>query len=52
MKFALMESTVDWIEGSKNPDTCALRIGGDVSENRRKGGSDQWITLLTSTFPP
>ena len=23
-----MESTVDWIEGSKNPETCALDVWG------------------------
>ena len=24
LKLSLIESTVDWIEGSKNPETCAL----------------------------
>ena len=28
MKFSLMQSTVDWMDGSKNLDTCSLYTGG------------------------
>ena len=28
VKFSLTESTVDWIEGSKNPATCFLCVDG------------------------
>jgi len=31
VKFSLMKSTVDWMEGSKNPDTCFLRVYSEVS---------------------
>ena len=30
VKFSLIASTVDWIDGSKNPATCSLHAGGDV----------------------
>ena len=49
MKFSLIQSTVDWMDGSKSLATRSLYAGRDVSDNGRRGGR---ITLLASAFPP
>ena len=49
VKFSRMESTVDWIEGSKNSDTCFLRAQGYGMRFRRRGWSMHYPSTIS--FP-
>ena len=40
MKLSLMQSTVDWIDGSKSLATCSLYMGRDGSDNGWGGGRE------------